>query len=75
MGDSEVTHFWSYLLLAAGPGAIAAISLSGSGSGIATAPDRRCGLGFRGVRTGASGSPETGGSPLGSGIARATPLV
>jgi hypothetical protein len=73
--DPEVIPFWSYFLLANDPGAITASSPSGSGSGIATAPDRRCGLGFSGVRTGVSGSPEAGGSPLGSGIARATPLV
>jgi hypothetical protein len=75
VADSEVIQFWSYFLLANDPRAIAASSLSGSGSGIATAPDRRCGLGFSGVRTGASGSPETGGSPLGSEIVRTTPLV
>jgi hypothetical protein len=75
VADAEVTPFWSYFLFATDPGSIDARSLSGSGSGMATAPDRRCGLGFSGVRTGASGSPEIGGSPLGSGIARATPLV
>jgi hypothetical protein len=40
-------------------------SLSGAGSRIAIAPERRFGLGFSGARTGTSGSPRTGGSLAG----------
>ncbi len=35
---------------------------SGSGSGMAIAPERRCGFGFSGARTGLSGSSRVGGS-------------
>ena len=45
-------------------------SSSVSGSGMAIAPERRCGLGFNGAGTGASGSPRAGGPVSGSATAR-----
>jgi len=50
-------------------------SSSGSGSAMAIAPERRCGRGFSGAGTGASGPSGAGGSLLGLAISRVASLV